>query len=246
MKLADQWRRAGHRLFRWRSYVPLLFAPAFLLVYHLDRRPFASSGRLLAWQLFCLAVALAGIAIRAHVVGHAAAGTSGRNQAAQKADDLNITGWYSIVRHPLYLGNFVSLLGLSLLPAAWYLPVIVAFGTALYYERIMLIEEEFLEEKFGDAFRRWADATPAIIPAVGRWRAPSLPMEWRVVLRAEIYGVFQIVVAVFVLDILQRDSLHHARPLSPLWTAVVAVTAVLWLAARYARKHTRLLDTPDR
>ncbi|MGB8874133.1 MAG: hypothetical protein WCC75_12145, partial [Desulfobaccales bacterium] len=40
-------------------------------------------------------------------------GTSGRNTQGQVAETLNTTGIYSLVRNPLYLGNFLIWLGLS-------------------------------------------------------------------------------------------------------------------------------------
>ena len=246
MTLADHALAAGRTLFRWRSYVPLLFLPAFVLTIALDRPPFTAPAALLAWQIGCVLVALAGIAVRAHVVGHAAAGTSGRNQAEQKAQSLTTTGFYSVVRHPLYLGNALVLFGLSLLPVAWYLPVIVVLGAALYYERIMLVEEDFLAGKYGEAFRRWAQATPAIVPALRGWTPPALPFAWRIVVRAEIYGVFQIVAVVFVLDVVQRWSLTGEASLSPVWTPAALATAAVWVLARYARKYTRLLTVPGR
>ena len=59
-----------------------------------------------------------------------------------------------MVRHPLYLANYVIALGLSCFSRAWYLPVIVSLAGLLYYERIAAREEQFLEARFGDAFRR--------------------------------------------------------------------------------------------
>ena len=52
------------------------------------------------YNYFCLLVGLTGLFIRLHVVGHAAENTSGKKN--KKADQVNSTGIYSIVRHPLY------------------------------------------------------------------------------------------------------------------------------------------------
>lgn len=246
MKLADQALASGRVLFRWRSYVPLLFLPAFALAFVHYRRPFVAPEANLAWQLLCVAIAAAGLAVRVHVVGHAPFGTSGRNQAEQKAESLNTTGMYSVVRHPLYLGNALMFSGLALLPGVWYLPVIVALGTGWYYERIMLVEETFLEEKYGAAFRDWAAATPAVLPDWSRWQPPRLPFSWRTALRGEIYAAFAIALMVLVLDAVQSWRASGRFAASPLWTAVAAVAAAVWMAARLAKKHTRLLSVEGR
>jgi len=82
-----------------------------------------------------------GLFIRAYAVGHTPANTSGRNTKEQLADELNTTGIYSMVRHPLYLGNFFMWLGAAVLTKnGWF---IVAFILLywIYYERIMFAEE---------------------------------------------------------------------------------------------------------
>lgn len=246
MKLADHTLHAGRFLFRWRSYVPLLFLPVFALSLVHYRSPFTTPALHAAWQLLCLLVALLGLAIRVMVVGHAPAGTSGRNQAEQKADALNTTGMYAVVRHPLYLANGLMFLGLALLPGVWYLPVIVLLGTMLYYERIMLVEEAFIEEKYGDSFRAWAARTPAIVPAWSCWVPPRLPFSWRTALRGEIYAGFAIVAAVFVVDLLEAWLATGTLRLSPVWTPPFVVLAVAWQAIRILKKTTQLLSVDGR
>jgi protein-S-isoprenylcysteine O-methyltransferase Ste14 len=246
VKLADHTVASGRSLFRWRSYVPFFFLPAWVLAF-LDYRPLVRTpGALLAWQLGCVLIAVAGLAVRIHVVGHAPFGTSGRNQAEQKAESLTTTGLYSIARHPLYLGNALIMIGLALLPAVWYLPLIVALGTILYYERIMLAEEAFIEAKYGDAFRDWAANTPAVIPAFRRWAPSALPFSWRTALRGEIYSAVTIALMVLIVDWIQRILLYRDTTWHPLWTPVAAVTFAAWLGVRIAKKRTRLLTVEGR
>ena len=52
-------------------------------------------------------VSFAGLCIRAYTIGTTPRGTSGRNTKEQVANELNSTGMYSMVRHPLYLGNYL-------------------------------------------------------------------------------------------------------------------------------------------
>ena len=73
------------------------------------------------------------------------------------------------MRHPLYLANFLIALGMALFSRTWFLPIIVSLATLLYYERIAAREEEFLDARFGAAFRRWAELVPAAVPSLKAW-----------------------------------------------------------------------------
>lgn len=86
------------------------------------------------------------------------------------AETLVTCGPYFRVRHPLYLSNIGFALGIAFFHlgvSLWVLPfmlVVVAFEIAL-----SKIEDRFLEQKFGDAWRAWASKTPAVLP---HWSAP--------------------------------------------------------------------------
>ena len=181
VKLGDHFLHAGGLFFRWRSVVPLALVPLFLASFLGLRYPFDSHAVDLAWEIGCFLIAAAGLAVRIFTIGCSPRGTSGRNTRAQKADVLNTTGPYSVVRHPLYLGNYLIALGLSGFSRAWFLPIIVTLATALYYERIAAREEQFLEERFGDEFRRWASTVPAVLPALRPLPAarPAVPVARR-------------------------------------------------------------------
>ena len=78
--------------------------------------------------------------------------------------ELVRTGPYSSVRHPIYLGLLLFLLALAVALGHWAqlliaLPVFFV-GTAIR----MRIEDNLLEQSFGDAFREYRRSTPAIFP----------------------------------------------------------------------------------
>jgi len=241
MKLEDHFERSGNWLFRWRSYLPLFF---FLLVFaglpgfHYPRDSAALN---LAWCTACLALGLVGLGIRAFTVGHAATGTSGRNTRVQVADALNTTGIYSVVRHPLYLGNYLMWISVALVPRAWWVPAVVSLVFWVYYERIMFAEERFLQRKFGIAFEEWAARTPAFVPALAR-RVPSeLPFSLRLALRGEYSGLLALVAAITAVMVAGNRIATGAWSLDRRWQLLLAVTTLLYLALRYLRKRTRIL-----
>jgi protein-S-isoprenylcysteine O-methyltransferase Ste14 len=246
LPLIEELTRSGRWLFRWRSYLPLTFIALALWSMASGAAAPAEPNVRAFWDFLCLAVSLAGLGVRVWTVGHTPKGTSGRGTSGQEAETLNTTGMYSTTRHPLYLGNFFMGLGVALFPRLWWLAVIYVLAFWLYYERIMLAEEDFLRERFGDAFERWATRTPAFVPDPRRYERASLPFSLRNVLRREYNGAFAVVVAMFLLDSagVWRADRHlgaHAR-----WTWMLAAASVLWAVAISVKRGTTWLDVAGR
>ena len=242
MALRDEFEASGGWLFRRRSWLPVLV----LLLVLLALRSGQAAGTPPAgwqWEVLCLGVGLLGVAIRCVAVGFAARGTSGRSTRSPRADSLNTTGMYSIVRHPLYLGNYFMWLGPAMLPQSWSLAVIVTCIFWMYYERIMFAEEAFLRRTFGDVFETWAARTPAVIPDVRLWSSPVRGFSAATVMRREVWGLIGLVTAIAVLDIASQAALPGPFDLDSAW-AGIAVPAlvgggILHLVKRLRRMATR-------
>ncbi len=116
MALREEFEKTGNWLFKWRSYLPVFFfGLALLSLRHF--RPLQNNIAEVLWELFCLSVSSLGLAVRILTVGFTPHRTSGRNtQHGQVANSLNVTGIYSVTRHPLYLGNSLMWFGISLFP----------------------------------------------------------------------------------------------------------------------------------
>ncbi len=243
MKLLDHFTHAGDAFFRHRSYLPLLLLPAFVL----GAKAGANVGDTLrtACELTGCAIAIAGLGIRVATIGAAPPGTSERSTRDPRASRLNTLGPYSVVRHPLYLGNTLVAVGLSLFTATWFLPVIVALASLLYHERICVREEVFLEGRFGDAFRAWAARVPALVPAISRYRPSDGSFRWRKVFAREFHALFVIGAGLLFLDVLGHLFRTGRPAANPVWVAVFAVTAVLFLVLTVLKKWTRVLSISE-
>jgi len=241
MRMVEHLEEWGTLFFRRRGSLPsLIMLPVLFLSLADYRNPFGSHTWDLAWELICFLIALAGLALRVVVSGTVPEGTSGRN-TEQRADELNTTGIYSIVRHPLYVGNFLIALGVAMQPRVWYVPLIAALVFALYYERIIVAEEAYLDRKFGAAFRNWAGAVPIAIP---KWRAyqPSqLPFSARAALRREFYGLCAIIAAFFVLDLLEDLVEYHRLRFDLFWTPLFLLALVGFFVLRSLKHKTEWL-----
>lgn len=243
MRLLDQFLQDGDRLFRWRSYFPLVLAPVFVLGLLTTPSPFRSPAAEAGWELLAVLVALSGLALRAWAVGTAPPGTSERSTVNPRASELRMSGPYSIVRHPLYLANGLMALGLALFPAVWYLPVILVLTTMLYYERIAAREEAFLHERFGRAFEEWAARVPAVVPSFAHYARATAPFSWRKVGRHEFHGLMVIASGVFVLDAAQESWRAGQWRVDAIWLWFFAATAALFIVMSAIKKGTRLLES---
>lgn len=90
---------------------------------------------------------------------------------------LATTGAYSLVRHPLYFGNFLILAGFALACANWIVVAVVAFFLLFYYPAAVRYEDHKLRGLFGDEWQAWGTRTPAMFPTRLRWRA-NRDAEW--------------------------------------------------------------------
>lgn len=248
MALRDEMKRQGDWLFRYRTYVPLVILPLLILALGQADSLEARAGSLLdhCWKVLCILVGLSGLAVRGLVVAHAPAGTSGRNTKEQVAASLTTTGLYSVVRHPLYLGNFLSAMGVALFLEVWWFALACGLAFWLYYERIMLAEEAFLEERFGDEFRSWAAGTPAFIPRLSGWRQPALGFSLRNLLRREYTGMALLVTCFCLADLLSDGVTARNWAVDlPLATALTAA-AVVYVTLLTLKRTTRLLEVEGR
>ncbi|MBX9826582.1 MAG: isoprenylcysteine carboxylmethyltransferase family protein [Xanthobacteraceae bacterium] len=252
MLLKDMMSKHGSFLFRGRSYLPLaltpLLAAAVLQPAALDH--WISRRAELIWEFGSLAIAFVGILVRVLTTGFVPAGTSGRNTSSQIAESLNTTGFYSVTRNPLYLGNFMVMLGIALATKAWCVVLIAAIAFALYYERIIFAEESFLEAKFGEDYRRWAGSTPVFFPNFRLWQAPLRTFSIRTVLRREFHGVY-LVVVIFTLvelghDLTEGASLSGWIDGDFAWAAFFWTGTLFYLILVFLKKRTKLLEAAGR
>lgn len=240
MILTEHLGAFGNRLFRWRSYLPLPIMALMLL----GLNPPLETG--LGWSLGCLTLSMAGLALRAVVVGHTPKRTSGRNTRKQIAAELNTTGLYSLVRHPLYLGNFLIWLGVSLFACTWWMTGLVVLLFILIYERVMVAEEAFLAKRFQGVFEEWADRTPAIIPDFSNYRKTVLDFSLRNVLKREYNGLLGILASFAVFDAAKRLVFEGVGWPAPLWGYLLLVGVLVSLLLRFLKRHTRILSVEGR
>lgn len=238
----------GEWLFRWRSYLPLIFVPFAIIAL----RDSGLIGRLTSeeldtcWELFCLALSIGGLVVRGITIGYVPKKTSGRNTRNQIAAELNTTGMYSIVRNPLYLGNFIIFLGMLLFIQVLWLVVLGVSAFWLYYERIIAAEEAFLEAKFGEQYITWAEKTPPFFPRFRNWTTPALSFSLKNVLKREYTGFFVIDTSFTLLDIAEDFLGEGVLEVDDGWLGFFIFGMVAYLTLRAMKRKTRILHVKGR
>ncbi|MFA5816332.1 MAG: isoprenylcysteine carboxylmethyltransferase family protein [Bacteroidales bacterium] len=249
MALLEEFEKQGNYLFRYRGILPLIILMAGLGAYiqtELNSTGFQDPVLKEIFRFFCLFVCFIGFGIRVYTVGHTPKNTSGRNTESQLADELNTTGIYSIVRHPLYLGNFFMWLGVALLTENVWFTGLFVFLYWVYYERIMFAEEQFLRKKFGTIYLDWAKATPAFIVSFKNWTPPKMSFSWKKVLKKEKNG-FLAIFLVFFLFQCTRNIINDINIISPNWLFYATiVSGVSYVILKIIKNATNLLDEEDR
>jgi protein-S-isoprenylcysteine O-methyltransferase Ste14 len=241
--LIRELERQGDWLFRYRSYVPLALLPLGIIALSYHAEYLGGSPTIeLFYEIGCLLISVSGLVVRGIALGHAQPRTSGRNTAEQIADHLNTLGIYSVVRHPLYLGNMLMILGVLLFTKSFYFSLAGMLFYLLFYERIIAREEQFLDGKFGETFREWAARTPLLWPRFSLWREPGYPFNARAAVKGEFYGFTATVTVMMLLDILKNWFIANRLGTSWFWAALFGASLVMFFILRHLRKHTRFFE----
>lgn len=246
MALRSELQIQGNFLFKNRSYLPLIFLAVGLGVFLYGQYTEKGVPENLLWEYFeflCLGCCLLGFLMRVHIVGHTPKHTSGRNtKEGQVADQLNTTGLYSLVRHPLYVGNFFMWLGIAMLTENLWFTIAFVLLYIVYYERIMYAEEQFLIAKFSKRYTDWSKKTPAFVPNFKDYQKPAVPFKLKKVLKQEKNGLVAIF-ALFWLFEWSADVLKNGIGYFEFsgWFYTAVASGVLYLILKIMKKR-KMLD----
>lgn len=238
--------RQGNWLFRWRSYLPIVLLGPFAVAVATMRWPLGSYRLHEFWEFSCLGISILGLVIRSLVIGFAPGGTSCRATQRQVAECLNTTGMYSLVRHPLYLGNFLIWFGIALIPLNIWFASFFVLAFWLYYERIAAAEENFLRLKFGTAFDDWAATTPSFVPRFRGWQQPPLKFSWRNVLKREYTALGGLIAGHFAVELVEHLVIDARVTQEWFWYGLAIAGVVLYFTLRTIRLRTKLLHVGGR
>lgn len=229
---------AGNFLFRYRNS---LFPLACILLFLPGPDPFddplqaAAAGGV---------VAALGQLVRAATIGLRYIVRGGRGRRVY-AEDLVTDGIYAHTRNPMYVGNLLIVAGLAIASNSWA-TILVALPLGWFmYASIVAAEEEYLERRFGAAFREYCRDVPRWLPRLSGLAATlsSTRFHWRRLLLKEYgtpFGWISVLVLMALYNVwLDGDWSTRGGDITHL-EVILLVTTLVWFVA-WVLKRTRLV-----
>jgi protein-S-isoprenylcysteine O-methyltransferase Ste14 len=93
------------------------------------------------------------------------AGNWSSDVTLKRDHELIVDGPYAFVRHPIYTGILLGLLGTALAVGEWRALFGVAIAAGAFWRKLT-IEEAVMRRQFGEAYARYTERVPALVPFV--------------------------------------------------------------------------------
>jgi len=166
----------------------------FVVVYPAVTLVFVFAKTSEATMLWGALLVLAGEGIRIWAngfIGHNKVNRTCKNEGEAPIGKLITAGPYAYVRHPLYLGTFIILLGVCLAAGKILFALLFPLVFCLVYNQKMNEEDRLLLDELGPEYDFYKKTVPKWIPRIGRycknhgiwsWQGIRASKEWKTVL----------------------------------------------------------------
>ena len=241
--------RLGKFFFRYRNGVfPLVYLCLVLFT-----RPGLFFGNAQLDRYACalgVLLALVGQTFRILVIGFAYVIRGGR-EGKVYAESLVQTGFYAHSRNPMYVGNYLILIGFLLLYGSlWGYAIVLPFFTLVYYA-IVKNEESYLKERFGREYAEYAARVNRFFPNFrGIKRSLSqYRFDGKKALSKE-YGTVALVLSGILALLIWKDLIRfgYNQPRGEIQIMLLMFLPIIifYGMARYMKKTGRLQREPPR
>ena len=242
--MIDKKEKLGNLLFKYRGQIPILF---FLLsipfLFYTNQISYQSQN---IFNFFSVIFLIFGFLIRAYTIGTTPSGTSGRNTKYQVADELNTTGLYSILKHPLYLGNYFIWLGVVIFSYNILLVIIVSILYFIYYGIIIYAEDVFLSKKYKEKYLNWSKRIGSFIPNFSCFEKSKLSFSFKSVLRREYSGLLAAIISYNYIFVL-RNYFHFEKiKFSFFLISCLIIILIISIFLKILKTKTKILDEKGR
>ena len=236
----------GNFFFRYRNALfPLIFAAGAILL-----RPQLMFDSVTADRLLVaagIAIALLGQAVRLITIGFEYIHRGGKDGQVY-AGRLVRGGVYGITRNPMYVGNGMIAVGMTLQfgsPIGFF--VLVPFFLFVY-QAIVAAEENYLRAKFGAEYEDYEKSVNRYVPTLSRAREAFAGMrfDWRKSIKKDLGTVVGLTIGLILLPVWRAYFLYGVEAtkgaaMRALWLTL-GVTAV-YLILLKLKKSDRLFKT---
>jgi protein-S-isoprenylcysteine O-methyltransferase Ste14 len=237
----------GEFFFRYRNQAfPVIILALFVLAVP-PSELFASKALEQAKDGVALLIALSGLVLRATVIGYAYIKRGGLNKKVY-AKNLVTEGMFGVCRNPLYVGNMLIYAGVFLMHGH---PLVVIVGIGLYafmYQCIVLAEEAYLQQKFGDGYLAYCADVPRWIPRFGRFgeATEGMAFNFKRVIIKDYSTIAATLITLSLVEVYEYVALPNPSQyigyLAQLG-AFIAVVGVLTAVVSYCKRRGILRET---
>jgi len=155
-------------------------------------------------------------------------------------------GPYHLVRHPLYAGNFLIVLGLSVVFHNLWAYLLLLFPFAYMYHAITNMEEKRMRRRFGEDYRDYREQeVPRFLPAFSNLRQAirtTRPFDWAFAWRKEYESCCGWLAGIALLEAYQGILLRgwtQNWPYTLTWVAIAGLIGMTSLVLRQWKKAAR-------
>lgn len=236
----------GNFFFKYRNW---LFIILYLLLFVPSPPLFGEQAfgeHYWVWPLVLgLAVTVTGQLIRGATIGLAYIIRGGR-EGKVYAEELVTSGIFNHCRNPLYVGNILMLLGVGILSNSLLYVVIIMPLFMLIYQAIVLAEENFLRNKFGEKFDQYCRRVNRWIPSLAGLSATfsSMHFRWKrwLIKEYNTQYIWLTGIALIILFRYPQVTANDPARRNLLLAIILPLLLIFYLTIRYLKKSGKWKD----
>ncbi len=237
--------RLGNFFFKYRNF---LFIFLYLLLFIPSPQLFTAGHFGKSFWLFPIFIGLLitifGQLIRGATIGLAYIIRGGKDGKVY-AEDLVTEGIFNHCRNPLYVGNILMLLGVGILSNSLIYVMVVIPLFILIYHSIVLAEEQFLQQKFGEQFKAYCKRVNRWIPDFSNISDTFKRMKFKGKrwLLKEYNTQYVWLTGITLILLLKYPQLtdYNSHVRNILLAIILTILLFLYLLVRYLKKSERLV-----
>ena len=109
------------------------------------------------------------------------------------------------------------------------------------YLPIILTEEAFLLDKFGETYRAYASRVNCVIPSFNRYEKNRLKFSLSMLLKREHDTLFSTMLSLLLIELLREYGRLGTLKLETTWIAFASAVGVTWVTLKYLKKTGKLV-----
>ena len=193
------------------QYIPYLF------VVLVELEDLKSAIESIPFEVFCLLTAIFGIFVRIFA------------QISKEKNSFSNKGAYSIIRNPLFFGNFFILFAITLMTQSWEIILTNSMITICFYSLIALYEEDIFKEEYKQQYINYANKTNCFIPSLKNYINPDKNFNIKQIIKHESSTWLLCAVSFVTIEIIRGYFEFNKFFLSKFWFYVLIFAFIIWL-----------------